>query len=370
MNSMAGGSRLKKEDEQAKHFEDCLQCLKDSLQLAVALEFSTIPPYLCALWSIKDELDPAAVSIREVVQEEMLHMALACNMLTGIGGTPQISSSPPRYPTPLAGGLHPGLEVGLSGIDDNSLIAFMHIELPDELFDLDSKSEWDYPIPFRSSDMDENSKDKAKGSEGNARTIGKFYTELAKFFATVNPTLSRDNQITGPLAYSNIGDIDGVNWAIELISHQGEGSTKSPFEDDDKNDLAHFYRFEQVYMAAKLEWCPLSKTFYKGDALPRPDSWPMAPTPPGGYKDEHLKGLSKADKATVSYNLDSFDRVYSKLLDQLQSTWTGGGQRTLILAYETMFDLENYAKPLMQIPIPGKDGATFGPCFRYVGDAS
>jgi hypothetical protein len=29
--------------------------LQDALQTAVRLEFSTIPPYLCAQWSIKDE---------------------------------------------------------------------------------------------------------------------------------------------------------------------------------------------------------------------------------------------------------------------------------------------------------------------------
>jgi hypothetical protein len=57
------------------------------LQGAVSLEFSTLPPYLSALWSVKDDLSPVAKSIREIAQEEMLHMALACNMLSAIGGS-------------------------------------------------------------------------------------------------------------------------------------------------------------------------------------------------------------------------------------------------------------------------------------------
>src|SRR3954447_18309533 len=35
-----------------------LEWLKSSLQAAVELEMATIPPYLCAMWSIKDPADP------------------------------------------------------------------------------------------------------------------------------------------------------------------------------------------------------------------------------------------------------------------------------------------------------------------------
>jgi rubrerythrin len=54
-----------------------LQILRNILQQAVELEFGTIPIYLSAVWSIKDNLDPISKSIRKVVQEEMLHLALA-----------------------------------------------------------------------------------------------------------------------------------------------------------------------------------------------------------------------------------------------------------------------------------------------------
>ena len=53
-----------------------LALLKQTLHQAVELEFATIPIYLAALWSIKNNLHPVAKSIRNVVQEEMLHLSL------------------------------------------------------------------------------------------------------------------------------------------------------------------------------------------------------------------------------------------------------------------------------------------------------
>lgn len=51
----------------------------------------------------------AAKTIREVVYEEMQHMALACNMLAAIGSTPRINDpqSIPTYPHPMPGGVRP-----------------------------------------------------------------------------------------------------------------------------------------------------------------------------------------------------------------------------------------------------------------------
>src|SRR5262245_12981503 len=89
--------------------------VQEALQEAVELEFSTIPPYLYAMWSIDPGGDPDDMSaaIRHVVVEEMLHMGLACNLLAGSGGTPRLVSAVPRYPGPLKAGVHAGLEVGL-----------------------------------------------------------------------------------------------------------------------------------------------------------------------------------------------------------------------------------------------------------------
>ncbi len=67
--------------------------LQSSLQSAIELELSTIPVYLCGLWSIQsDPSGTASGLIRSVVWEEMLHMGIACNLLTALGTAPQIVS--------------------------------------------------------------------------------------------------------------------------------------------------------------------------------------------------------------------------------------------------------------------------------------
>src|SRR5262245_41189128 len=43
-----------------------LPWLKEALQAAVQLEFATIPPYLCAMWSVKDTGSAAYRLIREI----------------------------------------------------------------------------------------------------------------------------------------------------------------------------------------------------------------------------------------------------------------------------------------------------------------
>src|SRR5580698_6425575 len=78
--------------------------LQHHLATAIQLELSTIPPYLCALYSIKSGTNAEAVRIiRSVVVEEMLHMILACNILNAIGGELAVNRKGfiPTYPGKL-----------------------------------------------------------------------------------------------------------------------------------------------------------------------------------------------------------------------------------------------------------------------------
>lgn len=78
--------------------------LRQALQVAVELELATIPPYLCAWWSVRDRSDTVANLIRGIVTDEMFHMGLACNMLVAVGGRPRIASVTPEYPAPCPAG--------------------------------------------------------------------------------------------------------------------------------------------------------------------------------------------------------------------------------------------------------------------------
>src|SRR6187397_298773 len=76
--------------------------LRRHLQWAVEVEHCTIPPYECAVWSVVDPDSAAATSIKYVVREEMLHAALAANILTAVGGRPRFTGDAvPRYPEPM-----------------------------------------------------------------------------------------------------------------------------------------------------------------------------------------------------------------------------------------------------------------------------
>jgi hypothetical protein len=69
--------------------------LKGALQLAMQLEFATLPPYLCAEWSVDANNDPDQVGnmIGGIALQEMFHFALAGNMLAAIGGSPSVATA-------------------------------------------------------------------------------------------------------------------------------------------------------------------------------------------------------------------------------------------------------------------------------------
>jgi rubrerythrin len=111
---------------------DTPEGLQRALQHAVMLEHATIPTYLYALYSLKPGTN---AEIREligsVVIEEMSHMALACNILNAIGGSPVIDDPRfvPRYPGPLPGGVESQLIVPLKPFSlDLVQKVFMEIE--------------------------------------------------------------------------------------------------------------------------------------------------------------------------------------------------------------------------------------------------
>ena len=232
--------------------EQQVACLKKSLQAAVTLEFATIPPYLSALWSIENELDPVAKSIREVVQEEMLHMALACNMLASLGETPKFVTAVPQYPGGLPGGVHEGLVVTLMGLTKESLAGFLWIERPVKQVPIEN--------PYERSGAADFDLVKIDRQHPQDNTIGEFYEQIRNSFELClsNPKnrLTTENQVSGPLAWTVIRDMDSVNYAIKLIQEQGEGSPNDP--EEMKGYLSHYYRFIEAHNEQKYSWNPKS----------------------------------------------------------------------------------------------------------------
>ncbi|MDH0868142.1 ferritin-like domain-containing protein, partial [Mitsuaria sp. GD03876] len=73
-------------------------------QMALQVEFATIPVYLTGMYSIADTASAAYQTLRSVVIEEMFHLNLAANLVVGLGALPKFSgSAAPVYPGPMPG---------------------------------------------------------------------------------------------------------------------------------------------------------------------------------------------------------------------------------------------------------------------------
>jgi hypothetical protein len=308
--------------------------LQQALQSAVELEFSTIPAYLSGMWSIQEQSGEVYDLIRSVVLEEMLHMGLACNMLRGIGGTPQIT--PPVYPGPLPGGVRPELEVYLAGLSQETVEMYMQIELPEHPVAAEAE---DYP------------------------TIGAFYDAILEAFQTLSPPISTEGQLTTELTVgvpdppgpdktiqedlNQLGSLGDVEQAIATIKDQGEGTSLSPDAPEYGGELAHYYRFGEIYHGRHLVPTPEGWQ-WAGDPVEFPACYPVARVPSGGYPDVPAS--------------QAFDERYSQLVGHLENAWGTGGQNELDRAIGAMFSLYDLAQPLVTTPLPG-GGGNYGPDF-------
>lgn len=305
--------------------------LKKSLQAAIKLEFATVPIYLCGMWSIKDQDDPVVDMIKRIVIDEMFHMGLACNMLTSIGGTPEINTvdGVPTYPGHLPGDVRPTLEVALVGLSKEIVdTMYMQIEFPEG-----------GPIAlFRGRSFP---------------TIGDFYDSILEAFRRLPASdITGARQVVPPgQRLFAIKTPDDVETAIDRIKRQGEGKSQaqSPFADDSKTELAHYYKFASIFHELHLVEVAEGKFDFKEPKIPFPtEIFPMAKVPPGGYPES-----------------EEFDKQFTTMLNQLQSAWVNGDANELMKAVRTMRKLDVPARELMQKPIPGGTGH-FGPDFRLV----
>jgi hypothetical protein len=308
-----------------------LAWLKEALQNAVRLELATIPPYLCAWWSVVDEGHPAADTIRGIALEEMLHMGLACNMLNTIGGTPRIDTpdAVPTYPGELPGGVHPGLRVALAALSKDVISrVFMEIEYPEG-----------GPVAL------------AMGE--TFPTIGAFYNAIHDAFASLpDGTITGAKQLFSPgVGLFKVQSLADVKKAVLEIKEQGEGTSQSPLSVDFGGDLAHYYKFAEIFHEHRLVRDAEGQWKFEGETLPFPEVFPMAEVPPGGYPE----------------SLD-FDKKFTTVLNKLQAAWESGSQAQLSGAVGAMLALNDPARALMQTPRPDGQG-NLGPDFRLITQA-
>ena len=108
--------------------------LRRHLQWAIEIEHGTLPPYLCALYSIKEGYnEEAAEVVHSVFMEEMLHLTMGANLLNAVRGSPKLDTPSllPRFPTYLPHS-NRAFEVPLLKFSREAVEVFLQIERPGE----------------------------------------------------------------------------------------------------------------------------------------------------------------------------------------------------------------------------------------------
>ncbi|NML23814.1 hypothetical protein HHL16_23230 [Pseudoflavitalea sp. G-6-1-2] len=360
------------------NFKVKLEELKDQLQTALELEHSTIPPYLCALYSIKAGTNLMAVEIiKSVVLEEMLHMIMVANLLNSVGGSPQIGEKEldkknkfiPAYPTSLPGNVDPTLVVGLEPFSKHSIKTFWKIEHPLGGYQLPVQIDTDgitYP------------------------SIGAFYEALVHNLKELEAvaqkkgktifTGKKEKQV-GPEHYYGSGGklftVENLEDALNVIKEivgQGEGTLGSiftePFRDgnedylifgSDVEDFAHYFRFKEVYYGRFYATTDSAHKKSKNKGLPTGEEFAVDWDAVYNMK-PNIK-MKDVAKGPLYDKMVDFNKTYSALLDNINAA-CNGNPAILQEGIMLMYQLKYKAVELMNIPIG--DGYMAGPSFEYI----
>lgn len=265
--------------------------LRAALQTAVQLEFATIPPYLCAAWSIDTDPNDVGGTIMQIVVQEMFHFAIAGNILSALGGRPVVASKEflPAYPTAvLPGGIAQELPVDLQPLSAQQLDVFMQIELP--AFP---------PVAFN------------RVSE--PATIGAFYATIAEALQALNPPFDPQAKFMTSGPARPIISLEAALAGLDLIRGEGEGTEGSPDQPGSNSALfAHYYLFKEVRTGRRLRQVD-GQWEFTGDAVAMPTARPFAPR----------DGSPNPSQA--------FMAKLKELMEQLQRCWDVGGRPSISL---------------------------------------
>jgi hypothetical protein len=330
-----------------------VESLRRHLQTAIELEHSTIPPYLCALYSIPDGTNfESAQIIRSVVMEEMLHLTLAANVLNAIGGKPSLNHRRfiPEYPTYLPHS-NDAFLVNLEKFSKPALETFLKIERP-------------APPP-------------APPEPNHYQSIGQFYEAIElglKELSQEGNIFTGDprRQVTNDYYYGGGGEIIAITdkrtaledslRALREIVGQGEGIHHSIFDGDHRLfgqeiEYAHYFRFNEIYEG---------RYYTNRDTANKP---PTGKRLHVNWKDAYNMQLNPKMKqyppgSQLRQKTYECNRTYMALLNGLHHA-LNGHPHELLDAVVVMYELKYQAVELMKIPI-NKDGVTAGPSFEYV----
>lgn len=333
-----------------------LDWLKGALQTAIAIEHSTLPLYLAAMFSLRVQSFTAYNLIRSVAMEEMVHMSIACNTLAAIGGAPRIGDLDPQFPSQgLPGDIEPDIDARLAQLSKDQLKRFMRIEVPEFLLPDEAQHESyptiaDFYLAVR------------MAIEDNADAVREAMKETAA-------SAQHANQVGDDIGFTTIAYTEGEDplpqlyAGIEEILEQGEGSPSRTLHagPESEGEESHYCKFAELYYGHRYER-PASGVeltretvpeFFTGYRIPFPNVVNTLAVPADGYAailSEDPNGAA-AEKA-----LTAFDVAYSEMMSNLDAVWNGPAETswpTLGEAVEGMGGLRVPARfGVMVIQVP------------------
>ena len=329
--------------------------IQDQLQLAVQIEFATIPIYLTGLYSIEKACNEEIYNmIRSVVMQEMLHFIQAANILIATGAYPSIDTEDfvPSFPRAgLPGCVAPNLNVYLARYSPqlvNDL--FVAIEQPHLTCVATMFPEY------------------------ANNTIGQFYKEIEECIETQGDKIFLPNeseQVSWPwpiLQGSPLGilhqitDVSSALAGIKEIVDQGEGASPiDPFMIEHSGELAHYYQFQELVCQRHLVVTEDGNHYaYNGTKIPYNSRgvYHMRPDP---------RSKTVLPDTNCYTEAKTFHHVFRALLKELQVTFSGHPDH-IFKTIELMELLQVHLKRVMRVMFDptGKDRKqTCGPVWDY-----
>lgn len=336
---------------------------------AAELEHALMCEYLFAAFSLKRSVDEGLTqdqlaaaqrwraALLDVAKQEMLHLAINCNLITSLGASPHLSR--PNLPQP-ARHYPSGVRLELLPFGEQALRHFLYLERPEgmDIEDADGLAAVDCAVPVMSPD-------EIAPHLQEFQTVGHLYRSIEMGFQHLAEKMGEENVFLGPRDAQAGGELFG--WkelapisscadafcAIEAIVEQGEGP-----RGDWRN--AHFGRFLDV-LTEYLEMLEV----YPALVVTRPVLPVLVRPPESG---EHVHLITDPETARVADLCNVAYEVLLQLLYRLLCHVDESDAQIRVLAdvgVSMMFDvIEPLADILTTMPVgdehPGRTaGATF-----------
>jgi hypothetical protein len=299
--------------------------------------------------------------IIDVTKQEMLHLALATNLLTAIGAAPHFHR--PNFPI-LSRWYPPGVQIALVGFGERALRHFIYLERPEgmDLDDAEGFAAVGQARPLTDGDQ-------LMAVPEDYQTVGHLYRGIEQGLERLVERHGEAGVFIGPPEaqattevfewpeLTAVTDLASAAAAIELIIEQGEGA-RGDWRD------AHFGKF-----VALLEDYLATRAADPGFEPARPVEPAYVRRPP----DVEAKVASIGDPLTAQV-ADLFNAVYETTLQALSRYFVHSGEtagQVTILATTAKHLMNWVMRPLGSVlttlPLgPDQPGVMAGPAFEIV----